>query len=127
MNQIAFDPALLAETSTNGNGHNHAPAHHGDSYQAAFAAGAASAHEAAFREGYQAGFAAGFAQAQQESAPNSTSTSAAPRGKTADGLLKRLRGLPCAQCGVSMYSDESICRCCGTTKAARAERSGKSS
>jgi hypothetical protein len=49
------------------------------------------------------------------------------KAKNVDGRAKRLRGLPCVECGVSMYSDETTCRCCGTAKAARHEQMEKAS
>ncbi|HLJ23802.1 MAG TPA: hypothetical protein VKT71_06810 [Candidatus Acidoferrales bacterium] len=116
MNETAFGSELAVEAGKNGNGHSHT--HREDSYPATRAAGVTSEQEAAFRLGYQAGFADGFKQTQADTAHT---TSAAPRAKNADGRLKRLRGLPCAECGVSMYSDESCCSCCGTPKGARAK------
>ena len=111
MNEAAFGTELAVEAGKNGNGHSHT--HREDSYPAVHAAGVTSAQEAAFRQGYQAGFADGFKQTQEDAAP---ATSSSPRVKNADGHLKRLRGLPCTECGVSMFSDESSCRCCGAPK-----------
>ncbi len=120
MNEVTFGTELVVEAGKNGNGHSHSPAPGEDSYQAAYEAGVATGREAAYRAGYQAGFADGF-KPSQEGAGNAASA-ASPGPKKINGILKRLRGLPCTHCGVSMYSDESSCRCCGTPKAAQTER-----
>jgi hypothetical protein len=122
INEAAFGSELAVEAGKNGNGHSHT--HREDSYPAAHAAGATSGQEAAFRQGYQAGFADGIKHTQEDAG---TATNAAPSAKKVNGILKRLRGLPCAECGVSMFSDESCCRCCGTPKGARGERNEKPS
>jgi hypothetical protein len=124
MNEVAFDSELVADAGSNGNGHNHTLPQRRDSNQAGYEAGLASGREAGYREGYQAGFADGIKQTQGNA---DNSMSAAPKTKGADGCLIRLRGLPCAHCGVSLFSDETSCRCCGTPKAARAEQSEKPS
>ena len=122
MNEAAFGSELAVEAGKNGNGHSHT--HREDSYPAAHAAGVTSGQEAAFRQGYQAGFADGFKQTVEGAGETAA---AAPKAKNVDGRMKRLRGLPCAECGVSMYSDESSCRCCGTPKGARAKDTEKPS
>jgi hypothetical protein len=116
MNEAPFGSELAVEAGKNGNGHSHT--HREDSYPAAHAAGVISGQEAAFRQGYQAGFADGIKQTQEGAVQ---AVSGAPRAKSADGRLKRLRGLPCTQCGVSIFSDESCCPCCGAPKGALAK------
>jgi hypothetical protein len=122
MNEVAFDSGLGADAGSNGNGHT--LPQRKESNQAGYEAGLAIGREDGYRQGYQAGFADGIKHTPGNA---DNSMSAAPKTKGADGCLKRLRGLPCAHCGVSLFSDETSCRCCGTPKAARAEQSEKPS
>jgi len=119
INEVVFDSGVVADPASNGNGHSHPAPQQDDFYQAAYDEGLAHGREAGYRQGYQAGFADGFKQAQGDSGQSTTAGAAA---KTPDGRLKRLRGLPCAHCGASVYSDETSCRCCGTPKGERVMR-----
>ena len=119
INEAAFGSELVVELGANGNGHGRAQSTHDERYQAAFKAGLASGQEAGYRQGYQAGFADGLKQTAPESPTTETGAGATSKVKNVDGRAKRLRGLPCVECGVSMYSDETTCRCCGTVKGAR--------
>jgi len=117
---VAYDTELEAGAGTNGNGQDHMLKEGEVSAQSAYDAGLARGLEAGYRQGYQAGFADGLKQPQ-----GVAETSSAPGAKTkaGEGRAKRLRGLPCAHCGVSLFSDETFCRCCGTPKSTQASRS----
>lgn len=117
---VAFDTELEAGAGTNGNGQDRMLTEREASAQPSYDAGLARGLEAGYRQGYQAGFADGIKQTQGVAEP-----SAAPAGKmkAGEGRAKRLRGLPCAHCGVSLFSDETFCRCCGTPKSTKASRS----
>jgi hypothetical protein len=117
---VASDSEPVADAGTNGNGHNHTPSQREAASQTAYDAGVASGREAGYRQGYQAGFADGFKQTQGISEP---STAAGAKSKASEGRAKRLRGLPCAHCGVALFSDETFCRSCGTPKTIQANRS----
>jgi hypothetical protein len=113
MNEPIIDSGVVAERGRNGNGHGHMVPRPEDPYQAAYDAGLASGREAAYRQGYQAGFADGLKQLQGS---DSVPASAAPKRKTAEVRVGRLRGLPCPKCGIWLYNDETCCPCCGTPK-----------
>ncbi len=78
---------------------------HEDRFTSGFEAAVKAAKEAAFHDGYRAGFADGWRDDDASASP-----------KTARGI--RLRGLPCASCGCSSYTDEALCPCCGSPKSA---------
>jgi hypothetical protein len=118
--EAALDSELEAGAGTNGNGQNHTLTEREASSQSAYEAGLASGREAGYRQGYQAGFADGYKQTQ---GVVETSTAAGAKAKAGEGRAKRLRGLPCAHCGVSLFSDETFCRSCGTPKSTQASRS----
>jgi len=117
---VALDTELEAGADINGNGQSHTLSDHQASSQSAYAAGMARGLEAGYRQGYQAGFADGLKQTQ--GIPE-TPTGANTKLKAGEGRAKRLRGLPCSHCGVSLFSDETFCRSCGTPKSKQASRS----
>ena len=108
----------LDQEPNNGNGHIHTLKQREDSYQSAYEAGLASGKEAGYRRGYREGFSDCCKlgnPARKAAATSHTSTGASK--KAAANCASRLRGLPCANCGCSSYSDEVQCPCCGTPKA----------
>jgi hypothetical protein len=108
----------LDQEPNNGNGHIHTLKQREDSYQSAYEAGLASGKEAGYRRGYREGFSDCCKlgnPARGAAATSHTSTGASK--KAAANCASRLRGLPCANCGCSSYSDEVQCPCCGTPRA----------
>jgi hypothetical protein len=113
---------MLEQQPSNGNGRIHMLQQREDAYQAAYEAGLASGKEVGYRRGYRDGFSdcyklANPAPSAAASPGKSTSVSGASK-KTAENRASRLRGLPCANCGCSSFSDEVQCPRCGTPKIA---------
>ena len=111
---------MLDQQPSNGNGRIDTLQQREDAYRAAYEAGFASGKEAGYRRGYRDGFSDCYKLTNP--APNaaarpvrSTSASGASK-KTAENRTSRLRGLPCANCGCSSFSDEVQCPRCGTHK-----------
>jgi len=111
---------MLDQQPSNGNGRIDTLQQREDAYQAAYEAGFASGKEAGYRRGYRDGFSDCYKLANP--APRaaarpvkSTSTFGGSK-KTAENRTSRLRGLPCANCGCSSFSDEVQCPRCGTPK-----------
>lgn len=100
------------------NGLNRRPKQSDDSYQSAYEAGLASGREAGYRQGYRAGFQDGYKLrnplSETAATPDKTPVES---NKTVAKSVTRLRGLPCAHCGRTTYSDELECPSCGTPKA----------
>jgi len=111
---------MLDHQPKNDNGHDHGPERGEDPYQSAYDAGLASAREAGYRQGYREGFSDGYKFRLRNPLQETTATpdkSTVESKKTAAKTVTRLRGLPCANCGHSTYSDELECPSCGTPKA----------
>jgi hypothetical protein len=116
----------LDQHPSNGNRHSHTRKQRKDSYQSAYEAGLSSGREAGYRRGYQEGFSDGCKlgkPAGGAAAKSGTGTSTGAAKKAADNRASRLRGLPCANCGCSSYSDEAQCPRCGAPKATSVEES----
>jgi hypothetical protein len=108
----------LDQGPNNGNVHIHALKQREDSYQLAYEAGLASGKQAGYRQGYREGFSDCRKlgnPAREADATSHTSTGASKKAEA--NCVSRLRGLPCANCGCSSYSDEVQCPCCGAPKA----------
>ena len=117
-----IDTALpLAMPVSKGDGLSSMPEAFAGVFQAGFEAGYNSGRDA----GYQKGFGEGYAAAHQGPTNGAAVTSAAD-AKTAPkrGPRRMLLGMPCAKCGIYLYSEETNCPGCGLarTKAERANQ-----
>jgi ribosomal protein L37E len=118
MDDVLGISEMLDHQPKNDIGRDHETKHSDDAYQSAYEAGLASGREAGYRQGYRVGFLDGY------KLENPARTTAATPDKTTVESNKavaktvtRLRGLPCARCGRTTYSDELECPSCGTPKA----------
>lgn len=113
-------PELFGEQLKKGNGngnlHMLKPREDGSSlsaYQSGLAAG--------MEEGYGRGYREGFSDGSKLAIPSGAAaapryTPTAPAIKAAMYGPRRLRGLPCSECGCASYTDEVKCPSCGTPK-----------
>jgi len=109
---------VLGISEKNDNGHDPGSKRGEDSYQSTYEAGLASGREADYRQGYREGFLDGYKLRNPVRGPAATlDKSAVGSNKTTAKSVIRLRGLPCANCGQSSYTDELDCPGCGTPKA----------
>src|ERR1700740_609689 len=109
---------MLDHQPTDDNGHSHGPKHSDDAHQSAYEAGLTSGREVGYRQGYRAGFLAGYKLKNPVPATAATpDKTTVESNKTVGKSVTRLRGLPCAHCGRTTYSDELECPSCGTPKA----------
>lgn len=109
---------ILDKQLNNGNGQIHALQQSEDSYQAAYEAGLASGKEEGYRRGYREGFADCIEFGNSGLNATLIRVAAANVSKEAVANRARLRGLPCANCGCPIYSDQVKCPRCGNPKAA---------
>jgi hypothetical protein len=110
-----FEPQ---NSNGNGNGNIHTLKPREDAYQAAYEAGLAIGKEAGYRRGYREGFSDCLKLSNPGRGPvNAPQVSNGTSKKTASLGVRRLRGLPCANCGAASYVDEAQCPSCGTHKA----------
>jgi hypothetical protein len=108
---------MLDQQPNNGNGHIHTLNPHQDSYQSGYDAGMTVGKEEGYRRGYREGFSDGFKLGNPtHGAASIPDASKGASKKTVADRASRLRGLPCANCGCSSYSDEVQCPGCGTPK-----------
>jgi hypothetical protein len=88
-----------------------------NSFQSVYEAGLAKSTEAGYRRGYREGFSDGYQSGYaQAMAVAPRDTPAVELNKTGAKSVTRLRGLPCANCGRSSYTDELQCPGCGAPK-----------
>src|SRR5215472_1536903 len=118
MDDVLGVSEMLGNQPNNDNGHNHGPNHSEGSYQSAYEAGLANGREAGCRQGYREGFLDGYKvrNSVRAIAPTPDKMKIGSN-KAAAKSVTRLRGLPCANCGRTTYSDELECSGCGTSKA----------
>jgi flagellar biosynthesis/type III secretory pathway protein FliH len=109
---------MLDHQPKNKSSYDHGPKRSEDSSQSTYEAGLASGREAGYQQGYREGFWDGcnLRNPVQEMAATPDKSTVGSK-KTRAKSMTRLRGLPCANCGRSTYSDELECPGCGTPKA----------
>ena len=109
---------VLGISEKNDKGEDHGLNHSEDSKQQVYETGLVGGIEAGYRQGYREGFLDGYKLRNAVRRASATADKPIVRSnKAAVKIGIRLRGLPCANCGRSSYTDEQECPGCGIPKA----------
>lgn len=107
--------------SENGNARVHQQGQDAEATPSQNESGLDSGKDRWFQQGYRAGYLDGLVHGLKQTdtglagtVANTADRHSPPSKKARDHRELRLRGLPCAVCGCSSYTDEKQCPCCGT-------------